>query len=187
MTGSTSTTQAPATGEATPYVEKSKTVKFNGADLVITTIPPKQRIEDGQHFLSANDRHCFMLPRADYDRAVKYANENVVAEATKAWTVDQLKAAITWARQRIADKNNHPDMYLVMPVSREKKNDALGMYMSSLWALRKGCEAELGRRDGDFFVEATKRPTPAAVSEPAPEAAAPAAESADPLSALTQG
>lgn len=180
MTGSTSTTSAPATAEATPYVERSKVVKFNGQELTITTLPPKSRIVDGQHYLSVNDRHCFMLPREDYDRAVKYANEQVVAEATKAWTVEQLKAAITWARHRIADKNNNQDMYLVMPVSREKKNDALGMYMTALWALRKGCEAELGRRDGDFFVTATAKPTSAPAAELAPNPAA----ASDPLSAL---
>lgn len=171
MSGSTGTTQAV---EATPFVATSKTVKFNGQDLVISTIPAKSRIEDGTHFLSANDRHCYMLPRADYDRAVKYSSEEVVAEATKAWTVEQLRGAITWARQRISEKNNNPEMYLIMPVSREKKNDALGMYMSSLWALRKGCEQELGRRDGDFFgTQGRPAATPA-----------PAAEEKDPLDAL---
>jgi hypothetical protein len=176
MSSNTSTTPAPAT-ESTEFVLKSKTVKFNGQDLVVSTIPAKSRIEDGTHFLSANDRHCYMLPRSDYDRAVKYSDDVVVAEATKAWSVDELRGAITWARQRISEKNNNPEMYLIMPVSREKKNDALGMYMSSLWALRKGCEQELGRRDGAFFGSVVSKP--AAKTEPASE---PVAQ--DPLSAL---
>lgn len=176
MSGSTGST--PASNEATPeFVSTSKTVKFNGQDLTISTIPPKSRIEDGTHFLSANDRHCYMLPRADYDRAVKYSSEEVVAEATKAWSVDELKGAITWARQRLAEKNANPETYFIMPVSREKKNDALGMYMSSLWALRKGCEQELGRRDGAFFgTQGSGRKADAP--------ATPAAEPAEPLSAL---
>ena len=148
-----SNTPAAAAAQATEvaFVPTSKTVKFNGQDLVISTIPPKSNIEDGQHFLSANDRHCYMLPRKVFDLAVKYSSDKVVAEATAAWTVEELKGAITWARARLDEKNKNPEMHIIMPVSKEKAHDALGMYLSSLWALRKGADAELGRRDGAFF------------------------------------
>lgn len=193
MSGSTTTTSAPTTpAEGTAYVPMTKSVTIHGVPTEISTLPPSSQIEDGQHFLSANGNHCYKVPRKHYQVAVKYVNASAIL-ALATFTSEQLNQVLIWTRDRLADKGKDNATYLIVPVSKEKQKTALSMYMKGLWALRKGAQNELAKRDGEFFTPAPKAaPVQAAAPTEAIEGALDSAvpsepeaeESGDPLDQL---
>lgn len=167
MSGSTSTTAAPTTPT---YVPMTKTVLIHGVPTEISTLPPGSEIQDGQHFLSANGNHCYKVPRQHFQVAVKYVNASAIA-ALASFTVEQLNQVLMWTRDRLSDKGKDNGTYLIVPVSKEKQRPSLSLYMKGVWALRKGAQGELAKRDAEFFT---------------PVAKAPAAKAADPQVTIEQ-
>lgn len=122
---------------------------MSATQIEMAVITPGQHIQDGTHFISPNGVHCYKLPKKTFDQVLAFGS-NAGLASIASYDDDKLARALAWTRDRLDDKGTDADrIYLILPVSKEKQRESLGMYMRNLWAFRKEIQAEQLRRASD--------------------------------------
>lgn len=116
------------------------------AQIEMSVVEPGTMIPDGTHFISPNGVHCYKLPKATFDQALAFGSKAGCTSVAE-FSDEKLAKALAWAKARLEEKTDQ--IYIILPVSKDKQHVALGMYSKALWAFRKAIEAEQIRRTSD--------------------------------------
>lgn len=114
------------------------------AQLELPTFVKGENIPDGTHFMSANGVHCYKLPFDEFQKACARGTSEFL-KRVPTLSDEQLAKGKRWAIDRLKEASDST-IYLVLPVSAEKKHKAYGMYKSRLNSLLRALEGELAAR-----------------------------------------
>jgi len=124
-------------------------VKAAPAAIVFADVKPGDLIPDGTHFRSVAGTHCYKVPKPQYDDVVSYGLDEFLVKVD-AWALDKIQRAFDYTTARLIERGpKDAQLYLIFPVTKAKQRDALGLYMSRLWAFRNKLQAVRASRSAE--------------------------------------